>query len=116
MQTLLLDLSTWDVLVDSSGNIAVAMEPYSLAQDVASAVKTFLGEIYYNTTLGVPYFQQILGKTPPLALFQQYIVNAALTVPDVVSATCVINSFTNRTVQGQVLFTDINHQTTTLTL
>ena len=116
MKTLLLDNTGWDLCLDASGNIAVASEPYSFAQDVASALKTFLGEVYYDTTLGIPYFQQILGKTPPLALFQQYMVDAALTVPGVVSATCVINSFANRTVQGQVTFTDSNHQTTTLAL
>ena len=41
MNTLLLDLTNWDLLVDASGNIAVASDPYSVAQDVASAVRVF---------------------------------------------------------------------------
>lgn len=31
--TLLLDTLAWDLAVDAAGNIAVATEPYSLAQD-----------------------------------------------------------------------------------
>lgn len=118
MKTLLLDTGAWDLVADAAGNIALASEPYSIAQDVASAIRTFLGEVFYDTTLGVPYFQQILGKTPPITLFEEYMIAAALTVPLVVSATCIIESFspTTRTVQGQVQFTDSSGATTTVTL
>lgn len=115
--TLLLDIDTWDLCVDAAGNIAVASEPYSLAQDVATAIRTFLGDEYYNTTDGVPYFQEILGHSPPLQVFQQLIEAAALSAsPEVISAKCVINSFdnTNRTVSGQVLFVDSSHNTGTV--
>lgn len=100
--TLLLDPGTWDLSRDASGNIAVASEPYSLAQDAASAIKTFLGEVYFDTTIGVPYRQQILGQRPPLALLKQQLVKAALTVPDVASATVFITSFVDRAISGQV--------------
>ena len=53
--TLLLDLTNWDLVLDVNGNIAIARPPYALAQDAASAVKTFQGECYYDTTLGIPY-------------------------------------------------------------
>lgn len=108
MSTLLLDTELWDLCVDASGNIAVAQEPYSFAQDVASAIKTFVGEVWYNSALGIPYFTQILGQTPPVTIFQAYMVQAALTVPGVKSATCVISSFEGRTVTGQVPFIDVN--------
>lgn len=114
MDTLLLELNDWDLCLDASRNLALAKAPYALAQDVASAIKTFLGEVYYNTTLGVPYFTQILGKTPPIAVFQELMIQAALTVPGVVSATCVISSFSGRTVTGQVQFTDSNGATGTV--
>ena len=85
MNTLLLDVGLWDLTLDADGNIAVAAEPYALAQDVASACRTVLGEVYYNVSLGVDYFGQLFGKTPPAAIFQEQFVAAALTVPDVVS-------------------------------
>ena len=106
MTTLYLSPATWDLCVDANGNIAVASGPYALAQDVASAVRCFLGELYYDTTQGVPYWQEILGKYPPLSLVKAKIEAAALTVPNVVSATCYIASFTNRTIKGQITITD----------
>lgn len=106
MRTLLLDIDTWDLVVDASGNIAVASEPYSLAQDAASAIKLFEGELYYDTTQGIPYFTQILGYSPPVSLMKAYFVAAAMTVPDVVSAKCFIAGMADRVITGQVQVTD----------
>lgn len=106
MKTLLLDVNSWDLVLDNSGNIALASEPYALAQDVASTIKTFIGELWYDDTQGVPYFDKILGKYPPLGLIRTQLKQAALAVPGVVSAKVTINSFVNRTVTGQVQFID----------
>lgn len=114
--TLLVDLTNWDLVLDSNGNIALAAPPYAVAQDVASAIKTFLNEVYYDSTLGVPWLQQILGQTPPLSVFKAAIVAAALSVPSVVSATCVIESIQGRQVTGQVQFTTSGGQTQTIGL
>lgn len=111
MNTLLLDVALWDLCCDASGNIAQCQAPYALAQDVASAIKTFLGEVYYDDTLGIDYKGKILGKTPPISLFQEYMTNAALTVPGVKTAVCVISSFVGRTITGQVQFTDTSGNT-----
>lgn len=106
MQTLLLDVLSWDLTVDTSGNIAVASEPYALAQDAASAIRLFEGELYYDTTQGIPYFSQILGQAPPLALMKAYFVKAALKVPGVTSAVCYISEWRDRHVRGQVQIKD----------
>ena len=101
--TLLLDQETWDLTVDAQGNIAVASEPYSLAQDAASAIKTFLGEEYFDTTVGIPYLTQIFGiSPPPLTLIKESFITAALTVPGVVSAQVFITALTQRGLSGQV--------------
>ncbi len=110
--TVLLDQTVWDLVLDANGNIAVASPPYSLAQDVATAIRTFLGELYYDTTQGMPYFQNVLGQLPPASLLTQLISNQALTVPGVVTAQTFITSFTAGSVQGQLLFTDESGQTT----
>jgi hypothetical protein len=102
MQTLLLDTVTWDLAVDTAGNIAVASDPYSQAQDAASAIRTFAGEVYYDTTLGIPYFSQILGYAPPVGLMKAYFQSEALRVPGVVKAQAFITSWSNREVGGQV--------------
>ena len=102
MDTLLLDTQAWDLVVDANGNIAVATEPYSLAQDAASAIKTFLGECYLDTTVGVPWLQQIFGKNPPLAIIKAALVQAAETVPDVATAQVFFTGITARSLGGQV--------------
>lgn len=112
MKTLLLAVDTWDFVLDANGNWAAASPPYAIAQDVATAVRAFLRTVWYNTTLGVDYFGQILGKTPPLSVFKELIENAALqavpTTADeyVTSAQCVVSSFSEETreVTGQIQF------------
>ncbi len=109
MNPCLLDQSTCDLCVDPFGNWALASAPYAIAQDVASAIRTFLGEVWYNNTLGIPYFTAILGELPPVGIFQAYMVGAALTVPFVVAnpaPVCTITSFQQRNVVGSVTFTD----------
>lgn len=108
MKTLLLDQTTWDLCLDASGNIAVASEPYALAQDVASALRLFQGELYYDTSKGVPYFGQVLGEAPPAQLMTAAFEAAALTVPGIVKATAVLfdPGPGGRAITGQVRVTD----------
>ena len=106
MNTLLLDLTYWDLMVDAAGGIAVATEPYAIAQDVASACRVFRGEQWYDTTVGVPYRQDILGYSPPLSLVKQALVTAALTVPGCNNPVVYLTGPVGRALSGQVQFTD----------
>ena len=106
LDTLLLDIVTWDLCLDSNGNIAVATPPYSTTQDVATACRVFEGDLYYDTTQGIPYFQIILGKLPPLMLVKTLYIDAAEAVPGVASAQCFFSGFTNRGLTGQIQVTD----------
>lgn len=108
--TLLLDTIQWDLVLDVLGNIAVAVEPYALAQDAASAIRLFEGELWYNTIKGVPYWVSILGHAPPISLMKSNFEAAALTVPLVVTAKCFITSIADREVKGQVQIATANGQ------
>lgn len=105
MNTLFLQPGSWDLTVDVSGNIAVASDPYSLAQDAASAIKTFAGECWYDTTQGIPYWSEIIGYLPPLTLVKDGMISAALTVPGIVAAQVFFTSLTGRQLAGQVQIT-----------
>lgn len=111
MNTLLLDVDSWDLITDNYNNIAMASAPYALAQDVASAIKTFIGEEWYDVTQGVPYFEQILGQFPPLSLVRAQLTRVALLVPGVVEVRVVFIDFVNRTLRGQVQFIDTTGET-----
>lgn len=99
--TLLLDRTLWDLVLDANGNIAVAAQPYALAQDAASAIRTVLGECYFDTTVGLPW-STILGQAPTLAILKAQLIEQAETVPDVASAQVYFTAFSGRLVTGQV--------------
>lgn len=107
MKTLLLDTQAWDLVIDLDGNIALASDPYSLAQDAASAIRLFQGELWFDTTQGVPYFSDILGQAPNIALMKSLFAKAALTVPGVTAARVFISGINGRRVTGQVQITDV---------
>ena len=106
MNSLLLDQTAWDLVVDSAGNIAVCSEPYRAAQDVACTLRLFKGEAYYDANRGIPYRAQILGHIPPIALLKSLWTTAALKIPGVASAVAYISGINNRVVTGQVQITD----------
>ena len=106
MKTLLLDNTDWDLLLDASGNIALAAEPYALAQDVASAVRLFKGELWYDDSKGIPYFERVLGYLPPVSLLRSLFSEAALAVPGVASVQVVLAPLDDRQLSGQIQFTD----------
>lgn len=122
MQTQLLDILRWDLCLNADGNIAVASDPYSSAQDVASACRTFLGEVYYDTSIGVAYLggtfgaytpSQFLGKTPSIAFVKSQLEAAAATVPGVTNPIAFVTGLAGRQLSGQIQFTDANGQTQT---
>jgi hypothetical protein len=106
MRTLLLDPNTWDLVKDVSGSIAVADNPYALAQNAACAIKLFKSEQWYNTTIGIDYFASIFGKSPNVPLMKSLFTSSALTVPDAVKAATFITGIADRNVRGQVQVTD----------
>jgi len=111
MDTLYLN-ENWDLCLDANGDIALASDPYSLAQDAACACRTFTGDCYYNQALGIPYFEQILGHLPTLQYVKSQLVAAALTVPGVESAQAFITGVAGRQISGQIQVTDSDGNTT----
>lgn len=55
MKTLRLNNETWDIGVDGYGNIGVVESNQRLAQDVASSVRVWKGELPFNTDRGINY-------------------------------------------------------------
>lgn len=109
--TLFLNPETWDLELGSDGNIAVATDTYQQAQDICSAGRTFLGEAYYNKSLGIPYFEDVLGTHGfPLALYKMYLENAALSIGGVESASAILGHDLNRKATGYIAFTNSDNE------
>ena len=98
-----------------SGNIAFAIGPAAVAQDVASAVRLFRGELWYDTSQGVPYFETILGQRPPMGVMSARFIAAGMTVPEVSKISCSLNPIgMDRLLTGTLSITTVLGQTTVL--
>ena len=105
--------SDWDLNLDSAGNMIASTPAYSQAQDVASEVRTILGECYYDSTIGIPYMTKILGYSPATSLIVEQANKAALRVPGVVTAQTTLTTFdrTTRKWSGTVKFINEDGET-----
>lgn len=110
-----LDASSWDLSLDDSGSIAITKNPYAVAQDVACACSTFLGEAWYDTTLGIPYYQRILGHWPGTQLINTKYAAEAKKLDYVQSAFCTVTVGNgDRVASGVMTITDTNNNTSTI--
>jgi hypothetical protein len=108
MASLLLDTKTWDLTLDASLNIAACTAPYCDAQDAACQVRLFQGELRYDKSQGMPYFEQILGHWPAVPVLKAYMQQQALLATGVISATPIITSWSkaSRVLKGAIFVTD----------
>ncbi|TBM10111.1 hypothetical protein EYY83_19010 [Hafnia alvei] len=105
----------WDISLDDTGNIAITSNPYAVAQDVACACSTFLGEAWYDTTLGIPYYERILGHWPGTQLINTKMATEAKKLPYVQSAFCTTTvGKADRRASGVMTITDQNNIQTTI--
>jgi len=96
-----------DLAIDQNGNLRIATDGYALALAAACAIRTFQSEVYYDSTQGLPYFQTILGKNPPLEFVRARLADAALNAdPNIVASQVYFSSLTNRDLSGQVQVTN----------
>jgi hypothetical protein len=118
MDTLALTSPAWDLDVDAQGNLRTVGDatPQSdqtgpgmrLAQDVATRVSAWQGEVYFDTTQGINY-PVYLGGPPNLSLLQSVYNTEALNVPLCASALAQL-TFTagnSRAVGGTLYVSDI---------
>ena len=104
--TIYLDPDSWDLALDISGNIAVANAPYSIAQDVASSCRLWLGEYIYDYSKGIPYEESILGQLIPINVITAFYNNQAATVPDIATTNTLLQyNRENRMLSGQINLT-----------
>jgi hypothetical protein len=103
--------AAWDTYLDQYGNIAVNTQGAAVAQDVASAIKLFQGELYFDTTQGVPYFSVLFNEVYNPVVAAGLLQQAALTVPNVVQAKVQNILMSNRSIlSGNVNILDVNGQ------
>lgn len=106
-RTFKLDNTTWDILLDANGNLAITETPEAVSQDVASACLVFAGECFYNTTLGIPWQEEVLGLRPTAGYIARKLATEAEKLPVVKQA--IANIFfdeSSRQIRGLIRITD----------
>lgn len=101
MSTIYLDPESWDLALDATRSIAIAVAPYERAQSVANASRLWRGEAPYDTSRGIPYETEVLGKQPPQRVLAGWYEAEAVTVPGVASAIAVL-TYEDRNLSGQI--------------
>lgn len=117
MKTIFLRTDTWDITLDTQGNLAIATDTYQQAQDIASSCRVFYGDDYYNKTDGIPYLESILGKNNyPISLYQRHLHDRSMLVSGVVSIDVKLYALENRIMNGAIEFTNDQNLTGTVGL
>lgn len=120
MDSIALDPATWDFTVDAYGDWATVGDAtpgletgpeYRMAQDVATRLMAWRGEVYYDTTQGMPY-DTLLGSAN-VALLQALATQEALKVTPVVAcdASLTFTRGKSRTVTGTIYVSDAQGST-----
>lgn len=115
MDSLALD-ANWDLTVDAYGNWRTVGDAtpgnltgagYRLAQDVATRCLSWRGEVYFDTTQGVPY-DSVLGEYASISYLQQLYTVEALAVPTCAQAlpNLTLTRGSKRTLTGSITVAD----------
>lgn len=96
----------WDLTLDGQGFVAINTGAQAVAQDAASASMTFLNEVYYDSTLGIPYDTKVFGRPASLTYLSAKMKTEVkkLAVVDDAECTLSLNRAT-RKVSGNMLIT-----------
>jgi hypothetical protein len=90
-----------------SMDIATVSNQQQIVQDVASLIQTYQGEVYYDTSVGIPWNTNVLAQPYAPTLLKPMLQNAALTVPGVVQAQVLLTGYVNsRIVSGSINILD----------
>lgn len=91
-----------DIYLDEQGNIAVVYNQEAVLQACAQAAQTVLGEMIYNTTTGIPFFEAVWIGVPNIQQYAASLRSAFLNVGGGGLVTEVVSLITSQ--NGDVLY------------
>lgn len=102
-----------DFLLDASGDLAVVNGDFAtvsgaaaVEQGIAVRLKTFLGEIWLDESVGTPWVQQIMGvKNPDPVVVRELLAEQIASVPDVTQVVGADLQIDNVTRQATITYT-----------
>lgn len=82
-----------DIYLDSQGNISISRDVNAILEECAQVARVILGEMIFNTDLGVPYFQTVWVGVPNIPQFTNALRQSFLNVAGVIE---VVSLFTEQ--------------------
>ena len=95
MYDIAMDINTNDIVLQG-GDIMMIDNAERVAQQIAIALRFWLGEWFLNTTDGVPYLEYILVKQPNMAHVRQILTEQIQSVEGVKAVTNMELTFNQR--------------------
>lgn len=92
-----IDPATNDLFLDGSGNIATVSNAEAVGQHVKQRLQTYSGEWFLNTTVGVPWLEEILGGKYDPALAESVVKTEILNTDMVTGISSFSVGFDQRT-------------------
>lgn len=86
-----------DLYLDPYGNISVSYDLQAVLEECAQAAQTRLGELIYNTNVGIPYEQILWVGAPNIEQFNAALRVAFLNINQVTDVISLTISQTNNT-------------------
>lgn len=99
---LAIDQATNDLYLAADGNLAIVGNALAVGQHVRQRLKTFEREWFLDTTAGVPWLDQILGKSYDPALAESVVKAEILETDGVTEITSFSVSF-DRSTRGLII-------------
>lgn len=81
-----------DIYLDQQGNIAISRDLNAVLEECSQVAKTILGEMIFNTDLGVPYFETVWVGVPNVTQFNASLRQSFLNVNGVLEVISLLTS------------------------
>ena len=75
------DSGDWQL---SGGELVLTRDAEEVRQFIIQKMKTFLGEWFLDTRLGIPYFDEIFVKRPDPTVLEVVFINQIISTPGIV--------------------------------
>lgn len=116
MPSLLLN-NDWDISLDSNGDLKMATDNYSIAQNSACRCRAFTNDMYFNQKDGVPHFLVDISQRPNISVVAAAMEKVARGTEGVSEAAMTdIAVSTDRTLEGTIILTLDNGETINVTI
>lgn len=77
------DVAYNDIYLTPDGNISLSYNVEAVLQECSQAAKILLGELIFNTTVGIPYQQAVWIGVPNIQQFIAVLRQTLLSIPEV---------------------------------